>query len=77
MKANFKSQGLKTTPVTTELNLSYADRYADEEFFDVYTRLILEVIHGRQGRAGASRGEQRRTAPSPGGTNVAVLVKSQ
>ena len=48
MKANVKSPGLKTTPVTTELNLSYADRYADEEFFDAYTRLILEVIHGRQ-----------------------------
>ena len=48
MKANVKSPGLKTTPVTTELNLSYADRYADKEFFDAYTRLILEVIHGRQ-----------------------------
>ena len=48
MKANVKSPGLKTTPVTTELNLSYADRHADQEFFDSYTGLILEVIDGRQ-----------------------------
>lgn len=48
MKANVKSPGLKTTPVTSELDLSYALRYADEEMFDAYTRLILEVIRGRQ-----------------------------
>mmetsp|Transcript_9202 Transcript_9202/g.19417 ORF Transcript_9202/g.19417 Transcript_9202/m.19417 type:complete len:531 (+) Transcript_9202:199-1791(+) len=48
MKANVKSPGLKTTPVMSELDLSYAERYADEEMFDAYTRLILEVIRGRQ-----------------------------
>lgn len=48
MKANVKSPGLATTPVTSELDLSYAERYSQEEMFDAYTRLILEVIRGRQ-----------------------------
>jgi len=48
LKANVKSPGLKTTPLTSELDLSYATRYADEQMFDAYTRLILEVIRGRQ-----------------------------
>jgi len=48
MKANVKSPGLKTTPVTSELDLTYSSRYSDEEMFDAYTRLILEVIRGRQ-----------------------------
>lgn len=48
MKTNVKRPGLKTTPITSELDLSYSTRYADEEMFDAYTRLILEVIRGRQ-----------------------------
>jgi glucose-6-phosphate 1-dehydrogenase len=48
MKTNVKSPGLMTRPVTSELDLSYKDRYNDVEVFDAYTRLILEVIRGRQ-----------------------------
>jgi glucose-6-phosphate 1-dehydrogenase len=48
MKTNVKSPGLMTKPVTSELDLSYKDRYNDVEMFDAYTRLILEVIRGRQ-----------------------------
>ena len=48
MKTNVKSPGLMTKPVTSELDLSYSERYANVEMFDAYTRLILEVIRGRQ-----------------------------
>jgi hypothetical protein len=48
MKTNVKSPGLKTKPLTSELDLTYGDRYGDENMFDAYTRLILEVIRGRQ-----------------------------
>ena len=34
--------------IKTELDLSYKERYDDVEIFDAYTRLILEVIRGRQ-----------------------------
>jgi glucose-6-phosphate 1-dehydrogenase len=46
-KTNVKSPGLATKPIVSELDLSYKDRY-DVEIFDAYTRLILEVIRGRQ-----------------------------
>ena len=39
MKANFKSPGLKTTPVMSELDLSYAECYAHKEMVDAYTHL--------------------------------------
>jgi glucose-6-phosphate 1-dehydrogenase len=39
---------LTTKPVTSELDLSYKQRFDDVEIFDAYTRLILEVIRGRQ-----------------------------
>mmetsp|Transcript_17257 Transcript_17257/g.23749 ORF Transcript_17257/g.23749 Transcript_17257/m.23749 type:complete len:528 (-) Transcript_17257:247-1830(-) len=48
MKANVKSPGLATNITTSELDLSYKTRFADSELFDAYTRLILEVIRGRQ-----------------------------
>ena len=48
MKTNVKSPGLTTKPVTSELDLSYKERYENIEIFDAYTRLILEVIRGRQ-----------------------------
>ena len=47
LKTNIKSPGLTTQPVVSELNLSYKQRF-DAEIFDAYTRLILEVIRGRQ-----------------------------
>mmetsp|Transcript_25223 Transcript_25223/g.33480 ORF Transcript_25223/g.33480 Transcript_25223/m.33480 type:complete len:555 (-) Transcript_25223:426-2090(-) len=48
MKANVKSPGLATNIMTSELDLSYKSRFAGTELFDAYTRLILEVIRGRQ-----------------------------
>mmetsp|Transcript_28047 Transcript_28047/g.42771 ORF Transcript_28047/g.42771 Transcript_28047/m.42771 type:complete len:148 (+) Transcript_28047:68-511(+) len=48
MKTNVKSPGLATRPVTAELDLSYQTRYSGVDMFDAYTRLILEVIRGRQ-----------------------------
>ena len=48
MKTNVKSPGLKTTPITSELDLSYDRRFDGDLIFDAYTRLILEVIRGRQ-----------------------------
>jgi glucose-6-phosphate 1-dehydrogenase len=48
MKTNVKSPGLKTIPVASELDLTYNERYVNLEIFDAYTRLILEVIRGRQ-----------------------------
>lgn len=47
VKTNVKSPGLATKPIVSELDLSYKERY-DVEIFDAYTRLILEVIRGRQ-----------------------------
>jgi glucose-6-phosphate 1-dehydrogenase len=47
VKTNVKSPGLATKPIVSELDLSYKERY-DVELFDAYTRLILEVIRGRQ-----------------------------
>lgn len=47
IKTNVKSPGLATKPIVSELDLSYKERY-DVEIFDAYTRLILEVIRGRQ-----------------------------
>ena len=48
MKTNVKSPGLMTKIQASELDLSYKERYTDVEIFDAYTRLILEVIRGRQ-----------------------------
>lgn len=48
MKANVKSPGLLSTAETSELDLSYKSRYADTQMFDAYTRLILDVLRGKQ-----------------------------
>lgn len=48
MKTNVKSPGLTTTPVASELDLSYDSRYKDTEITDAYTRLILDVLRGKQ-----------------------------
>ena len=47
LKTNVKNPGLTTQPMALELDLSYKQRF-DVEIFDAYTRLILEVICGRQ-----------------------------
>jgi len=48
LKTNVKNPGLTTQPVPSELDLSYKHRFDNSENFDAYTRLILEVIRGRQ-----------------------------
>ncbi|KAF0692531.1 Aste57867_16400 [Aphanomyces stellatus] len=48
LKSNVKSPGLLTKPVSSELNLSYAARYADTHMPDAYTRLVLDVLRGNQ-----------------------------
>lgn len=48
LKTNVKSPGLATQPMSSELDLSYKNRFDGVEIFDAYTRLILEVIRGRQ-----------------------------
>jgi glucose-6-phosphate 1-dehydrogenase len=58
MKTNVKSSGLTTKPVTSELDLSYKEQYNDVEISDAYTRLILEVIRGRQATFVWRRGAQ-------------------
>jgi glucose-6-phosphate 1-dehydrogenase len=48
MKVNVKSPGLATQAISSELDLSYAQRYAGTEVPDAYTRLILDVLRGKQ-----------------------------
>ena len=48
LKTNVKNPGLATAPMASELDLSYKTRFENVEIFDAYTRLILEVIRGRQ-----------------------------
>lgn len=48
MKVNVKSPGLATTAISSELDLSYAQRYEGTEVPDAYTRLILDVLRGKQ-----------------------------
>ena len=64
MKTNVKSPGLNTVAVSSELDLTYHERYvqimyyadtirndrryADTHMPEAYTRLILDVLHGKQ-----------------------------
>ncbi|TMW56879.1 hypothetical protein Poli38472_006889 [Pythium oligandrum] len=48
MKVNVKSPGLATTAISSELDLSYSQRYEGTEVPDAYTRLILDVLRGKQ-----------------------------
>lgn len=48
MKVNVKSPGLATTAISSELDLSYNQRYEGTEVPDAYTRLILDVLRGKQ-----------------------------
>ncbi|TDH66907.1 hypothetical protein CCR75_008647 [Bremia lactucae] len=48
LKINVKSPGLQTQPISSELDLSYAERYEGTEVPDAYTRLILDVLRGKQ-----------------------------
>jgi glucose-6-phosphate 1-dehydrogenase len=48
MKCNIKMPGLTSTPVMSELNMSYNTNFADVNVPDAYTRLILDVLRGQQ-----------------------------
>mmetsp|Transcript_21329 Transcript_21329/g.36661 ORF Transcript_21329/g.36661 Transcript_21329/m.36661 type:complete len:527 (-) Transcript_21329:244-1824(-) len=50
MKTNVKKPGLTDEIITSELDLSYKDRFPDDfaALPDAYTRLILEVLRGNQ-----------------------------
>ncbi len=48
MKCSTKAPGLRTEPITSELDLSYKSRYSDVYSPDAYTRLILESLRGKQ-----------------------------
>ena len=48
MKCNVKMPGFTTYPVETELDLSYKMRFADVPTPNAYTRLILDVLRGKQ-----------------------------
>jgi len=48
LKCSMKAPGLRTTPMTSELDLSYKARYADHYNPDAYTRLILDVLRGKE-----------------------------
>mmetsp|Transcript_12854 Transcript_12854/g.14852 ORF Transcript_12854/g.14852 Transcript_12854/m.14852 type:complete len:513 (-) Transcript_12854:170-1708(-) len=48
VKTNVKKPGLHTTLVTSELDLSYHDRFSDSKNPEAYTRLILDVLRGKQ-----------------------------
>eukprot|EP00752_Nemacystus_decipiens_P006079 g5487.t1 len=47
-KTNVKAPGLANTPIQSELDLSYGERYPDLYNPDAYTRLVLEVLRGKQ-----------------------------
>ncbi|KAH9254826.1 glucose-6-phosphate dehydrogenase [Batrachochytrium salamandrivorans] len=48
MKTNVKQPGLGTDPIQTELDLNYDRRYPMQELQDAYTRLLLDVLRGKQ-----------------------------
>ena len=48
LKTNVKKPGLHTVPVQSELDLTYESRYPIVELADAYTRLLLDVIRGKQ-----------------------------
>lgn len=48
MKLNIKGPGLRSNPTQSELDLNYKTRYPGVFNPDAYTRLILDVIRGKQ-----------------------------
>ena len=52
IKTNVKSPGFQAKPIQSELEVNYDKRYFDSSIHasnpDAYTRLILDVLHGRQ-----------------------------
>lgn len=60
MKANVKEPGLSTTPISSDLDLTYKSRFSDVTMFDAYTRLLLDVLRG--GQAAFVRDDELRAA---------------
>jgi len=48
MKTNVKQPGLTTDVKQSELDLSYTQRYSNSKIYDAYTRLVLDVLRGKQ-----------------------------
>merc|ERR1711916_251138 len=48
LKTNVKKPGLHTLPIQSELDLTYESRHPIEALSDAYTRLILDVLRGKQ-----------------------------
>jgi len=48
MKTNVKAPGLKTTITQSEMDLTYSKRYEGVQIYDAYTRLVLDVLRGKQ-----------------------------
>lgn len=51
MKTNVKSPGFTAKPIQSEMEINYDTRYFGKDKSanpDAYTRLILDVFHGRQ-----------------------------
>ena len=48
MKTNVKMPGLSSKPGQVEMDLSYGQRFAGAKNPDAYTRLILDVLRGKQ-----------------------------
>lgn len=48
MKTNVKKPGLHTIPIQSELDMTYDTRYPIAELHDAYTRLLLDVLRGKQ-----------------------------
>jgi glucose-6-phosphate 1-dehydrogenase len=47
-QTNVKQPGLSNVPTTVEMDLSYGTRFDDAHIPDAYTRLILDVLRGKQ-----------------------------
>ena len=48
MKTNVKTPGFSSQPIQSELEVDYNTKFANEENPDAYTRLILDVLRGKQ-----------------------------
>ena len=48
MKVSMKAPGLHTNPITSELDLSYKNRFSESYNPDAYTRLLLDSLRGKQ-----------------------------
>eukprot|EP00300_Choanocystis_sp_HF-7_P017257 c19674_g1_i3.p1 GENE.c19674_g1_i3~~c19674_g1_i3.p1 ORF type:complete len:450 (+),score=98.14 c19674_g1_i3:1147-2496(+) len=48
MKINTKTPGLRNDLLTTDLDLNYAERFADVVIPEAYERLILDVVNGER-----------------------------